>query len=140
MDEARALYEEIILQHHRNPHNHGPLATATHRGDGRNPLCGDEIHLDIEIGPANRVERIQFQDKACAVCRASASILTQQLVGCTTEQAVQRAEQLVATVRGKAGLEGPADPELQAVAAVRRYPARATCAALPWETFIKAAR
>ncbi|MCC5841183.1 MAG: SUF system NifU family Fe-S cluster assembly protein [Opitutales bacterium] len=134
------LYQEIILRHHKSPHNCRALPEASHRSQGRNPVCGDEveIYLNIEGG---HIRGVTFQGQACAITRASASMLTEALLGKTTGEATAFAETLLKELRAADQTpEAPAhlNGDLRALFAVGRFPARIPCATLPWIT-LKAA-
>ena len=75
MADSKQLYQEVILDHNRKPRNWGVLPDATHRAEGHNPLCGD--HLTLTLGLRDEaVNAINFQGESCAICKASASMMT----------------------------------------------------------------
>lgn len=82
------LYSDLVLDHSRNPHNYGDLENATHYVQGNNPLCGDKIELAF-IVDNNQIKKIKFKGHGCAISQASASIMTDELMGKTIEEAVQ---------------------------------------------------
>ena len=95
MNDIDALYQEVVLDHKRHPHHFGPLAGANREAKGYNPLCGDAITLRLrEVG--GRIEDVAFEGEGCAICVASASMLTDAVLGRTlaearrTMQAAQR--------------------------------------------------
>lgn len=134
------LYQEILLQHSRRPRNHGPLENATHRAEGHNALCGDELSVELRIAE-DTVEAVRFQSSACAICTASASLMTCATAGMKTGAASALAEDF-----RKLATTGEATPEieklssLRALGAVHRFPQRVKCATLPWETLAAAIR
>ena len=69
----RELYQEVILDHGRNPRHFGAIAGATHEGHGHNPLCGDRVHLYLKVDEKGRVADVGFEGKGCAISIASAS-------------------------------------------------------------------
>jgi len=75
-----SLYREVILDHYRNPRNKGTLEPADHTYEDTNPLCGDEVRIDVRVA-ADRVSEIKFSGRGCAVSQASASILTEMVEG-----------------------------------------------------------
>ena len=77
------LYRELILDHYRRPRNRGTLANATQRVEGLNPVCGDEIHLDLVI-KGGMIEDIAFDGNGCSISQSSASMLTDRLKGAST--------------------------------------------------------
>jgi nitrogen fixation NifU-like protein len=134
MGDSRQLYQEVILDHNRKPRNWGVLADATHKAEGVNPLCGDHIHLTLRVKDGT-VDAIQFQGESCAICKASASMMTTAVKG----RACAEAEKLVQEFRDMAtGKLDPAGPHhlgrLTVFAGVRDLPTRVKCAILPWHT------
>ena len=134
----RDLYDEVILDHSKQPRNFGPLENATHQAEGRNPICGDEISVYFNLQDQT-LDALTFSGQGCAISKASASLMTEDLGKRPLEQAKKRAHEILEFL----GLEGDADPfeshgELGALIAVRRYPARLKCATLPWQTFLAA--
>jgi nitrogen fixation NifU-like protein len=139
-DELHDLYQEIILDHNKHPRNYGALADATHRADGYNPLCGDKIEVLLKI-VNNRIEVIQFECASCAICKASASMMTEALSGqsLTDCEKIQAAVSEILTQDAEVPtLESQG--ELAALAGVRKFPARIKCATLPWHTYQAALR
>jgi len=135
MADTKQLYQEVILDHNRKPRNWGVLAGATHRAEGHNPLCGDHISVTLEVAD-DAVGAINFQGESCAICKASASMMTIAVKGKT----VADAEALVAGFRGMT--TGKLDPatdakhlgRLTVFAGVKDLPTRVKCAILPWHT------
>ncbi len=133
----RDLYQEVILDHNRRPRNFRKLVPHSHTACGHNPLCGDqvEVYLQIEGGV---IRDIAFQGEGCAISTASASIMTETVLGRTTAEA----RSLFAAFHDLLTADEPgAEPGLEklvALAGVRDYPSRVKCATLPWHT-LKAA-
>ena len=135
MVDTRQLYQEVILDHNRKPRNWGTLADATHRAEGVNPLCGDRLHLGVKVA-GDALEAIAFEGESCAICKASASMMTTVVKG----KARADAEQLIREFRDMA--TGSLDPakeqhhlgRLTVFAGVRDLPMRVKCAILPWHT------
>ena len=75
------LYREYILEHYRNPQNYGTLTEPTFEAEGQNPLCGDELHVQLLVDDDSRVEQIRFTGQGCAISQASMSILSEEIVG-----------------------------------------------------------
>jgi nitrogen fixation protein NifU and related proteins len=132
------LYHEAILAHYRHPHNRGALADPDAQATKTNPLCGETMHVDVTLDDG-RVREIRFAGDACAIARASASMMT-DLVRDRSWAEIQalttRLRQFVTS--------GPAEPDdpdlgpLVALGIIRRTPARGSCAMLPWETLDQA--
>src|ERR1051326_3326594 len=93
MDQSlRELYQEVILDHSRHPRHFGALADATHSGEGYNPLCGDRVKISLLVDGDNRIADIGFEGKGCAISQASASLMTDMLVGRTVDEAEELME------------------------------------------------
>ena len=126
------LYQERILAHHRKPHHFGPLPEATMHKTLRNPLCGDEVTLHLQV-EHNTIVRCHFEGEGCLLCRASASMLTDWVAGKSLEQARKRAAGLVAFLEsGGDGMAGEELGELVVFSGVREHPSRVKCVSLPW--------
>jgi nitrogen fixation NifU-like protein len=132
------LYQEIILDHSKRPRNFGPLPGATVTVKGDNPSCGDEVELAVKLTPG-AIEAVKFTGHGCAICMASASLMTLKVKGKPRSEAGAMIhafrEMLVAP-------EQPEPPEsfgdLQVFAAVRRFPQRVKCATLAWRALEQA--
>lgn len=126
------IYQEVILQHSRRPRNFGRLEVATHSANGQNASCGDAIQVQL-ILEGNVVREIKFNSSACAVCTASASIMTSVVKGLAKAQALE----VVLDFRRMAvdGVLSERLPErLKALGGIHQFPQRVKCATLPWET------
>src|SRR5262249_29653826 len=80
MSDSKQLYQEVILDHNRKPRNWGVLAGATHRAEGHNPLCGDHISVTLKLA-GDAVDAINVEGESCAICKASASMMTTAVKG-----------------------------------------------------------
>jgi len=131
------LYREIILDHYRAPRNRGDLESPTCSADGSNPLCGDQVHVAVELAD-DRIESIRFSGEGCSISQASASMMTEHVLGLDgahTRAAIDQFQSLM--LNG----EPPADSELgdsEALAGVAKFPARVKCALLGWKTLEQA--
>ena len=142
MSDLNQLYQELILDHSRNPRNFGKLDDATHRAEGYNPLCGDQLELELHIDADGRVSAVQFIGKGCAISTASASLLTEALKGKSASEADALFEQF------HSAITSPADQvidvselgKLAALIGVREFPMRVKCASLAWHTMCAAMR
>jgi len=139
MADYRALYQEVILDHNRKPRNYGTLEHASHHAVGHNPLCGDHItvalnlKLDPECGEC--IDGIAFQGESCAICKASASMMTLAVKGKTRTDAETLIQEFLAMATGKLDLDSPNHiGRLAVFAGVRDLPTRVKCAILPWHT------
>jgi nitrogen fixation NifU-like protein len=134
MADPRALYQEVILDHNRKPRNFGALEAGSHRAEGHNPLCGDRITVALNLD-GERVAAIAFDGESCAICKASASMMTVGVKGRTREEAETLVREFREMVTGKLGAEGLAHlGRLTVFAGVRDLPTRVKCAILPWHT------
>ena len=132
--DPKALYQEVILDHNRKPRNFGPLEPASHRAEGHNPLCGD--HLSVALGiEGGAIARIAFEGESCAICKASASMMTVAVKGKVLPQAQALIQEFLAMTTGRLDVDA-AHPigRLAVFAGVRNLPTRVKCAILPWHT------
>ncbi len=129
------LYQQVILDHNRNPRNYGPLPGASHRAEGHNPLCGDQFTVSVRL-EGEVLDDVRFEGSGCAISRASASLMTTMVKGrprSEVEELRQRFQVLVTS-------DPHAEPDtgslgkLGALGGVRAFPARIKCATLPWHT------
>jgi nitrogen fixation NifU-like protein len=135
-----ALYQELILDHYRRPRNKGTLEQATHTVSLNNPLCGDEIDLQLRID-GGVIKEARFIGRGCAISQASASMMTQLLKERTVSQAVALAERMSAMMQGdEAAAKDKALGELRALAGVAKFPVRIKCALLPWNALTDAVK
>jgi nitrogen fixation NifU-like protein len=134
MTNSKQLYQEVILDHNRKPRNWGALADATHKAEGVNPLCGDHIHLNLKLD-GDTVEAISFEGESCAICKASASMMTGAVKGKKRADAEQMVREFRDMATGKLDPAGPHHlGRLTVFAGVRDLPTRVKCAILPWHT------
>ncbi len=132
MSELRQLYGELIRDHSSAPRNYGGMPDATHTAQGFNPLCGDKLTLYVRL-EGDRVEAVQFVGEGCAISTASASILTESVVGRTLPEVERLFETFHDVCTGKAPEEDLfALGKLGAFAGVAAYPMRVKCATLSW--------
>lgn len=142
MTDLQDLYQSIILDHNRRPRNYGALEGATCRAEGRNPLCGDEVAVELTL-EHDTITNVHFIASGCAVSRAAASIMTQSVKG----KSVAEAEALFFTfhdlVTGKHkpdAAQARALGEMAVFSGVSRFPMRVKCASMPWHTLQAALR
>jgi nitrogen fixation NifU-like protein len=135
-DTLRELYQEVILDHSRHPRHFGPLAQATHVGEGFNPLCGDKVKVYLVLDDGGRISDIKFEGKGCAISQASASLMTDMLVGRNVEEAEQLMGGFLHLVKGEDtnGLAPDDRERLEVMAGVSAFPMRVKCATLAWHT------
>ena len=132
-----SLYQELIVDHNRSPRNFGQLQNPTHEAEGFNPLCGDRLHVYLDVHD-DRIDAIRFDGAGCAISMASASLMTEAVAG----HSVARAEALFETMRsllaGEADASDPSLGKLTALAGVRAFPQRIKCANLCWHALHEA--
>ena len=133
------LYREVILDHYRNPRNRGHLDAPDASAEGVNPLCGDEIHLELAL-EGDKVVAVAVEGQGCSISQASASMMTEAINGKTRAEI----EDLTAKFRLMMSLDGDGDldlnpdrpgevlGDLEALQGVRKYPVRIKCASLGW--------
>lgn len=129
--DLRELYQEVILDHNRNPRNHHAMEDPSACARGANPLCGDT--LTVYLKTANGVlQDVSFVGKGCAISQASASLMTDAVRGQTLETAEALFQKMHAVLAGSTDAEAPG--KLAVLEGVRAYPARVKCATLAWHT------
>lgn len=135
MSELNDLYQEVILDHNKNPRNFRAIENATHQADGHNPLCGDalKVYLNIEN---DTVTDVAFKGSGCAISKASASMMTQAVKGKSREEAETLFNEFHKMVTGELDIETDENSlgKLRIFAGVLEFPARVKCASLSWHT------
>ena len=134
MSDLRDLYQQIILDHNRNPRNYKELPDATKRVDGYNPLCGDHYTVFVNLD-GDVIKEVTFTGNGCAISKSSASVMTTAVKGKRTEEAEKLFDTFHKLVTGEpAGLSEAELGRLAAFSGVSEFPARVKCAMLPWHT------
>ena len=139
-EDLNNLYQGIILDHNKRPRHYGALANATHVAEGYNPLCGDRIEVFLQLS-GDQIEAIQFECASCAICKASASIMAEALLGQSIsvgESIQESVSRILKTDTETVTLD--VQGEVAALSGVRNFPARIKCATLPWHTYQAALR
>jgi len=137
MDEIRDLYQEVILDHNKNPRNFRTMENADSMLEGYNPLCGDHYTFYVKYAPGGDIiEEVSFTGNGCAISKASASIMSAYIKGNTKAEAEAAFQRFHELVTGKlSGADSIAElGKLAAFAGVSEYPMRVKCAILPWHT------
>lgn len=139
------LYREVILDHYRNPRNKGHLQAPDATAEGVNPLCGDEVTIELSYSDG-KVADIAVSGQGCSISQSSASMMTEAVKGKSREEI----EDLVAKFRTMMSLDDAEDPgldpdrpgsvlgDIEALQGVRQYPVRIKCASLGWNTLLEA--
>ncbi len=135
MSELSDLYQEVILDHNKNPRNFREIENANRKADGNNPLCGDELKVFLELED-EKVKDVSFIGSGCAISKASASMMTQMVKGKTLTEAETLFDEFHRMVLGEMDEEAEENHlgKLKIFAGVREFPARVKCASLSWHT------
>ena len=131
MSDLRELYQQLILDHNKNPRNFRVIDTAQ-RADGNNPLCGDRVTLYAQL-EGEKITDIAFQGSGCAISKASASLMTEALKGKTIQEAdtlFQDFQDMVTNKESQSNNQTMG--KLAVFSGIRDYPTRVKCATLPW--------
>ena len=135
MTELRELYQQIILDHNKNPRNFGKIDAANRVREGYNPLCGDHLHVYLHVA-GDTIADISFEGSGCAISKASASLMTAALKGKPVPEAVAIFEKFQEMVTAE--VDAPVDDQslgkMAVFAGVREFPMRVKCATLAWHT------
>jgi len=136
LDDLRELYQEVILDHGRNPRNLRNPPEANRHAHGHNPMCGDSVVVHATVDDAGIIRDVAFEGKGCAISVASASLMTEVLKGKTEAEATALFERF----RDMCTNDNAGDPDdeelerLQVLSGVRQFPMRVKCATLAWHT------
>ena len=135
MSELNDLYQEVILDHNKNPRNFREIETATNTADGNNPLCGDALRVYVSMED-DKVADVAFKGSGCAISKASASMMTQTVKGKSKEEAETLFHEFQQMVTGELDTERDENSlgRLKIFAGVLEFPARVKCASLSWHT------
>ena len=137
--ESRALYEQVILDHNKNPRNFREMPEATRKIDGFNPLCGDQFTVYVKLED-DKISDVAFKGSGCAISKSSASVMTTMLKGKSPEEARKLFKNFHALVTSP--VETPVDEDalgkLCVFSGVREYPVRIKCATLAWHALVAA--
>lgn len=135
MSELNDLYQEVILDHNKNPRNFREIEDATATADGNNPLCGDALRVYVEMEDG-KVKDVAFKGSGCAISKASASMMTQAVKGKSKAEAEVLFDEFHKMVTGELDIEEDENHlgKLKIFAGVLEFPARVKCASLSWHT------
>ena len=133
-NELRELYQQVILDHNKQPRNFHKMDNATTEKDGKNPLCGDQLTVYLKMHDGV-IEDISFVGQGCAISKASASMMTAELKGKTEAEAEEIFQKFHTLVTDEdAEVDEDALGKLAVFSGVREFPARVKCASLAWHT------
>lgn len=136
MSDLSDLYQEVILDHSRHPHNFGPLAAANREAKGYNPLCGDQVTVHLKMA-GDVIEDIRFEGNGCAISKSSASVMTDAVKGKPKPEVQALFSTFQKMVTGHADASAPvtdATEKLAVFSGVSEFPTRVKCAVLAWHT------
>jgi nitrogen fixation NifU-like protein len=133
MSELTDLYQEVILDHNRRPHNFRVIDGATAKQEGYNPLCGDRLTLYLTLA-GDVIKDAAFQGQGCAISKASASLMTDAIKGKTVVEARDLFEHFHAMITSDTDTQQEDMGKLSVLAGVREFPTRIKCASLAWHT------
>jgi len=136
-EELRDLYRELIIDHAKSPRHFGKLEGATHSAEGINPLCGDKLKMYFSIDADGQITDAKFEGSGCAISVASASLLTDTVIGLKTDIALDFFSALISRLSGRSDHRNEAASsvdlgKLIALEGVREFPSRVKCATLAW--------
>ena len=149
------LYQEVILDHNRNPRNFGKLENPSAYSHGVNPLCGDDFHLYMQVDGSGKINAVKVQGQGCAISKASASMMTEALEGKSVKEAGELKDAFIGLVTGdnvgarsprpstadaiiQGGETPPLPKKLKIFEGVKQYPVRVKCATLAWQALADA--
>lgn len=135
-DRMKQLYQELILDHNKNPRNFRTIDPADREALGHNPLCGDKLNLYLNINDQNIIEDVAFIGDGCAISKASASMMTTAIKGKSVVEAEELFKQFHEMSMGTLNVDTQENKlgKLSIFSGVRDLPARVKCATLPWHT------
>ena len=139
----KELYQEIILDHGKNPRNLRKTENFNKDAKGHNPLCGDKVHIFLKLNDNKKVEDISFEGQGCAISMASASIMTDLLKGKEEKEVKEIVNDFLEMIKEKDEiktnlLKDDEKTKLMCLSGVKQYPMRVKCATLSWHTLISA--
>ena len=142
--DIKELYQEIVLDHGKNPRNKNKLKSFNKEAKGHNPLCGDKIHIFLKLDNDKKVEDISFEGEGCAISIASASIMTETIKGKEFNVAKKILENFLNMLKEGSklrinSLSQDENTTMMSLSGVKRFPMRVKCATLAWHTFMHAA-
>ena len=139
----KELYQEIILDHGKNPRNLGSIDKFNRDAKGHNPLCGDKVHVYLKLNEKKKIEDISFEGSGCAISMASASIMTDLFKGKEESEVKEIINDFLEMIKEKPELssqklQDDEKTKLMCLSGVKQYPMRVKCATLSWHTLTSA--
>ena len=141
--ELKELYQEIILDHAKNPRNKGKCDGYNHNAKAHNPLCGDKVHIFLNMSEENKIKDLSFEGEGCAISLASASILTDTFKGRDIAFTKKATDDFLNMLKNKTKLtlNSLTDDQvttINSLSGVQEFPMRIKCATMAWHTFLSA--
>jgi nitrogen fixation NifU-like protein len=140
MSDLKDLYQEVIFDHNRNPRHFGKLVHASCHAEGFNPLCGDKLTVYLRFDERGIIQDVSFDGSGCAISVATASLMSDALIGKTRQEAEALFERFhsMMTGEGARNSEQAALGKLEVLSGVKEFPSRVKCATLAWHTLLAA--
>jgi len=141
--ELKELYQEIILDHGKNPRNKGKCEGFTNDAKAHNPLCGDKVHIYLKLNKDKQIENLSFEGEGCAISLASASILTETVKGKDLSLIKKISEDFLNMIKNKTkitinSLTADQITTIASLSGVQEFPMRVKCATMVWHTLLSA--
>ncbi len=135
MSRMQQLYQQMILDHNRNPRNNHEVMQPTHKAHGHNPLCGDDYYLTVKLNEHNIIEEIGFEGSGCAISKSSASMMTDAVKGKSKSDALAIKDAFLRLLIGNSiSTDLETVGNLKILEGVKEFPVRVKCATLIWRT------
>ena len=131
------LYRQVIIDHYRNPRHRGSLPSPTASHEGFNPLCGDEVTVDLLVN-GGVIQDVAFNGAGCSISQSSASMMTEAVLGKSLDEVRHLIDGFTEMMRGADDVDEDALGDLEAFSGVRKFPVRVKCATLAWHTLDEA--
>ena len=141
--DLKDLYQELILDHGKNPRNLGKFENFNKDAKGHNPLCGDKVHVYLKLNENKKISDIKFEGHGCAISMASASIMTELMKNKEEAEVKELIDDFLKMIKDSPELKSKiiSDDDkikLMSLSGVKKYPMRVKCATLPWHTLVSA--
>ena len=141
--DLKDLYQELILDHGKNPRNLGKFENFNKDAKGHNPLCGDKVHVYLKMDENKKISDIKFEGHGCAISMASASIMTELMKDKEEAEVKELIDDFLKMIKDSPELKSKIITEddkikLMSLSGVKKYPMRVKCATLPWHTLVSA--
>ena len=141
--DLKDLYQQLILDHGKNPRNLGKFENFNKDAKGHNPLCGDKVHVYLKLDENKKISDIKFEGEGCAISMASASIMTELMKNKEEPEVKELIDDFLKMIKDSPELSSKIITEdektkLMSLSGVKKYPMRVKCASLPWHTLVSA--